>query len=88
MSAPLIAEAMASRFSADFGICACAETAGDFFAYRNLHGSKRTLFKLLAIGVDGDKLNVSDLRLNHTVNGVVSAAAHSDDLDIDQRFIF
>ena len=35
----------------------------------------------LAIGVDGDELDALDAGLNHTVDGVGSTAAHSDDFD-------
>ncbi len=67
-------------FAAHLGIGARPEPFGKFPADLQLDGGLRELQRL-QIRVRGDELDSLDLGADHPVDGVASAAAHSDHLD-------
>ena len=73
------------RALTDLGICACAVTLGDLLADGNECGRYR-IAESLTVGVDRNKLNASDICVDHSVDRVVTAAANTDDLDADAAF--
>ena len=83
------ASASASRISARLSSAAWQPTSGFAPAPRPRVSLLADVDRLvgvrhqqsLAIGVDGDELDALDAGLDHTVDGVGSAAAHSDDFD-------
>ena len=71
-----------SRTRADFGICTCAEALCDLFT-DNYLVCRRRLVEHLNIGIYRDKLNSLDFCGNHSFNGVISAAAYTNDFNIN-----
>ena len=68
-------------FAADFGIRARAETFGELRAELQFHGRLRE-FQRLQVRVGGDELDAFDFGADHAVDGVASAAAHTDHFNL------
>ena len=67
--------------AAGFGVGAGAQALGEFRAELQLGGRLRKPQRL-QVGVGGDKFHALDLGADHAVDGVATAAAHADDLDL------
>ena len=72
--------AVLGGISADFRIGSRAQTFGALCAELNFHGRK-VARQNLCIGIDRDVFRTRNPRLDHTVNGVVTRAAHTDHAD-------
>ena len=67
-------------FAADLGIGARAQSVGQLHSELNLGGGARHPQRL-QVGVGDDEFDVFHARVNHAIDGVVAAAADTDDLD-------
>ena len=76
-----------SRFAANLGIRARAQTFGELAAKLQFNGCLREL-EGLQIGVRRDELDAFHLGADHAVHGVASAAADADHLDLRALVIF
>ena len=69
----------------DLGLSARASTAGELFTDDELRGSVG-MTESHSVGVDGDKFNALDVRRDHSVDSVISAAAYAYNLNIGAYF--
>ncbi len=72
--------AVLSGLGSNLGVGACTQAFGDVGADVHLDVGVRDCERL-GIGVDGDKLDAADALLDHAVDGIGAAAAHTYDLD-------
>ncbi len=63
------------------GLAPAPKSVGQLDAELNFHGRARHAQRL-QVGVSGDEFDAFHAGVNHAVDGVASAAAHADDLDL------
>ena len=66
-----------SRSCTDAGVSACAKALGYLITDNHLLECERIL-KCLSVGIDSNKINTANVRGDHTVNCVVTAAAYAN----------
>ena len=70
----------------DLRLAACTHTAGELFTDLHLVLANG-LVQVLLIGINDDKIHTADTGLDHPVNNIVTSAANTNYLDLNNAFL-
>jgi len=72
------------RFAPHFGVAAGAQTAGGLVAHTH-PGARLGQHQCLRIGIHRHELDAGQTFVNHTIDGIAAAAAHTNNFDSGKR---
>ena len=71
--------------ASEVGVHAGAQAASQVLADMDALLGERAV-QILAVGIDGDEVDASDLAGDHVVDGVIAGAAYAEDFDAGESF--